>query len=292
MTRSSSEQIQEALAAVPTQQSLVGTFVSQVGSVATVIQGNTVLQVKAAAAGLVTGDPVRLERRNGELIMIGPSRPRATVGVIQTTGTECVVEYPPSSGVTALLPRDAAYTPAVNDIVALVWTERGGFISGKFSNTPAAPAPPLPPPVPTGDFDVTFTALDSGAYQGGYGWRTNEVWSSASNLGAWFYGSKIRDTIPDGAVIKSATIFLPLRQQLGAAPFGRHGSEAKPGGPVTFAGLSTLGSNSGWVAIPTSLIDHLKANPGGLGYDYGGYNIWRGTQQDGLSGALNVTYTA
>lgn len=292
MPLSSSEQIQEALSAVPTQQSLVGTFVSQVGSVATVIQGNSVLQIKSASAGLVAGDSVRLERRNGELIMIGPSRPRATVGLIQTTGVECLVEYPPGSGVSALLPRDASYTPAVNDIVALVWTERGGFITGKFSNTPAAAAPDLPPPVPTGDFDITFTALDSGAYQSGYGWRTNEVWSSASNLGAWFYGSKIRDTIPDGAVIKSATIFLPLKQQLGAAPFGRHGSEGKPGGPVSFSALSALSGNSGWVSIPTSLIDDLKVNPGGLGYDYGGYNIWRGTQQDGLSGALNVTYTA
>ena len=45
------------------------------------------------------------------------------------------------------------------------------------------------------------------------------------------------------------------------------------------------------MGIPTSFIDYLKANTGGVGMDGGGYSIWAGVQADGLSGALDITYT-
>lgn len=292
MSQRSQDATEEKLAQIPVQESIVAQLVEQDGAIATVIQGNSTLQVRSAAPTLPPGSAVRLERRDGQLILIGPANPPSTVGLIFTIGTTCTVEYPPGSGVTAVLPRDAGYSPTVGDTVLLSWTDQGGFIVGKWSTSPTAKVPDLPPVAPAQTYDQVFTAIDSGSYQGGYGWRTNEVWSSASNIGAWFYGTKIHDSIPDSALILNAWIYLPLRQQVGAAPFGRHGYDYKPGGSLGFAGITDLGARSGWVAIPTSLIDHLKANVGGLGYDIGGYNIWAGTQQDGQSGAVRVIYNA
>lgn len=291
MSKSLDEQVQEQLSAVPDQDSIVGVFVSQEGALAKVIVADVVLTVKSAAVPLIAGDTVRLERRNGNLVLQGPVNARATTGRVTATGALTTVEYPNGSGVTAQLRRNSAYTPALNDLVLLDWSS-GGVIVGKIDSNPTPPAPELPSTGGPQDFDVTFTALDSGSYQSGYGWRTNDVWSSASNTGGWFYGSKIRDTIPDTAVITGAWIYLPLQEQLGGAPFGRHGSDSKPGGALGFADVTTLQSRSGWVPIPAGLIDYLKANPGGLGFGFGGKNIWRGTQKDGSSGAVRVTYRA
>jgi hypothetical protein len=283
--------LQDELAQIPDQQSLVGTFVSQSSALAQVVVGNALLQVASSVTGLVSGDPVRLERRGGALILIGPTRARSTTGRVTATGTLTTVEYPNGSGVTQQMRRNSLYTPAVNDLVLIDWPS-GGTIVGKIDAITATPPPPTPPPPPPQTYDVTFLAGDSGAFQSGFGWRTNDVWGSSNNQGGWFYGSQIRDTIPDSAVIKNAWIFLPLQQQVGNAMFGRHGSESKPGGALSFSSTSNLGNRSGDVEISTSLIDHLKANPGGLGFDYGGYNIWRGTQKDGRSGALRVIYEA
>lgn len=178
------------------------------------------------------------------------------------------------------------------DIVHLVWGPSGAWIDGvKVDFTP--PPPPPPPITPVTRHTVEFSAVDSGSYQSGYGWRTNEVWSSANNMGGWFYGSQISDTIPDTAPIISAQIYLPNPNRLlGAMPFGRHNQAAKPGGALTFSDVITLGATSGWVNIPTTYIDYLKTNPGGFGFGYGGYNIWPGTQRDGQSGRVRVTYDA
>lgn len=168
----------------------------------------------------------------------------------------------------------------------------GGYhVIGVKSTSPPPPEVPVGPGTGGGRVTQTFTAIDSGSYQSGYGWRINDVWSSANNYGAWFYGTKIRDTIPDNAAIVSAEIYLPPPSRLtGARPFGRHPYASKPGGAPAISAAVTLPGTSGWVAIPTSLIDHVKVNGGGFGFDLGGYNIWPGTQRDGQSGAVRVTY--
>lgn len=218
--------------------------------------------------------------------MFGPTVPKPDEGVVAT-----------ASGGSATVATDVGTVPAryagtvsSGDTVRLLWSGSGVWILGVTS----AFVPPSVPDAPgggTGRRTVEFTAQDSGSFQSGYGWRTNEVWSSSSNMGGWFYGNQIMDTIPDSASIVSADIYLPTPTRLlGAMPFGRHSSPSKPGGALSFSGLTTLPATSGWVRIPNSLIDNLKANPGGLGFDYGGYNIWPGTQRDGQSGKVRVTF--
>lgn len=291
MTLGADDLIQQAIADLPRSESLVGVFVAQVGNIATVDQANRRLQVKSVTQTPVRpGDAVRLEWASGELVMLGPTVPRAVTGRVAAAGNPATVEYPAGSGVTAVLPVMNGVTLTVGDTVFLDWGS-AGLVVGRIASPIVPPKPNLPPPPPSGGQRTEqFYADDSGSYQDGYGWRMNDVSSSSRNQGAWWYGSKIRDTIADDAPIISATINLPLIRELGAAPFGRHATESKPSGPVTIFAASTLPGKSGEVAIPLSLIDHLKANPGGVGFDLGGYNVWRGTQSDGSSGRLTITY--
>lgn len=234
-------------------------------------------------------ESVWVQVQDGVAFMHGPVIPKPDEGgvvtaaggtaTVQTDIGDVIARY--DNGLLLLDP---------GDVVHMVWGPSGAWIDGvKVDYTPAPPPPP-PTPAPTRR-TVEFGAIDSGSFQPGYGWRTNEVWSSASNHGGWFYGSAIRDTIPDDAPISGAQIYLPPPVRLlGAMPFGRHGADSKPTGALTFADTSTLPGTSGWVNIPFSLIDHLKSNPGGLGFNYGGYNVWPGTQRDGQSGRLRVTF--
>lgn len=233
-------------------------------------------------------EPVWVQMVDGVAYMHGSTVPKPDEGTVLTA----------ASGVanldTDIGPVTARYldgsTVSSGDIVRLFWGPSGPWVLGVTTESTPADVPPVGSGS-GGRQTIDFSSLDSGSYQSGYGWRINEVWSSASNAGAWFYGTQITDTIPDSAVIVSAAIYLPTPiRLLGAAPFGRHGYTWKPGGDPGITATSTLPGTAGWVAIPTSLIDHLKANPGGLGFDYGGYNIWPGRQIDGDSGRLRITF--
>ncbi|WAC68913.1 hypothetical protein [Microbacterium sp. SL75] len=227
---------------------------------------------------------------DGVAYVMGPTTPRLGNGtVISASGGTARVS-------TALGEIEATYDGAVTfaagTLVKLTWRE-GAHIIGRRGPAPVVDVPPPPESTGPQTRTVTFTPTDSGSYQPGYGWRTADVWSSSSNSGGWFYGDQIKDTIPDNARIDGAEIYLPQPDRLtGARPFGRHDQAGKPGGALTFSDTSTLGGTSGWCGIPTGLIDHLKANTGGLGFALGGWNVWPGRQRDGQSGVLRVTFTA
>jgi hypothetical protein len=282
-----------AFAAVPDQESLTAKFVSQTGAVATVIQGNNVIQVRSQSQyPVISGDNVRLERRDGNVVMMGPTKPRSATGRVTATGSPmCTVEYPSGSGVTTQAPYNPVYTPAVNDAVQLSWDMNGASIVNKLTAIPGTVAPPTPPPAGVQIVQQIFAAIDSGSYSGG--WKKTDVWSTDSWLGAWFYGSTIKDTIPDGAPILAARLYLPAKTVSGNPPnLGVHGSPTKPGGAVAISSAAALGGRSGWVDVPLGLIDFLKVNDGGLGFNHGGYNIFAGVASDGSSGALDITYAA
>lgn len=291
-SRSRNDRTDAALAAIPDQESLVGVFVSQTGVLATVVVGTSVVAVKVASQYPVApGVTVRLERRDGQLIMLGPAVPLAATGKVTATGSPtCTVEYPSGSGVTAQMGYNTAYTPTIGDDVLISWDAQGGTVVGKVSTVPGTVTPPTPPPPAPTKRRQTFTAIDSASYQSR--WWTPDVYASDGNIGAWWYGRKIRDTIPDSATITFAAIYLPLKQTYGDSPvIGVHTSETRPGGAVSFYTTSPIEPRSGWVQIPNSYVDYLKANPGGIGWNHGGYSIWAGVGSDGLSGALDIAYT-
>lgn len=228
---------------------------------------------------------------DGVPYLLGPTVAKPYDGTIVSTSGGFAVVDTDVGQVTATYEYGASLSAGQQ--VKLMWGN-GCHIVAVMSAVPTPPDPVDPPapaaPTPT-RVTRTITANSSSSYQSGYGWRTNDVWSSAHNQGLWFYGTKIRDTIPNTATIISAQIYLPhWKQLLGARPFGRHAYASHPGGAPTISATSTLPGTSGWVSIPTTLIDWLKVNTGGVGFDIGGYNIWPGTQSDGQSGALKITY--
>jgi len=238
------------------------------------------------------GHPVQLEQRGGRVVITGPARPLPGVGVITATGSPRATVT--AWGVAYSLPYRSGYTPVLSDNVEISWSSDGGVIQGKVTATSnvVAPAINTAPALRTYAPDP-FTAIDSASF-GPYGWNTRDVWSSNTYVGAWFYGSKIRDSIPDTARILSAAIYLNPRQLQGAAPnFRYHTSNTRPGGTVTFGGTTfALPLVRGWTPVPLAFIDFLKVNAGGVGFQNGGYSIYRGTQADQLSGALDISWEA
>jgi hypothetical protein len=239
------------------------------------------------------GHPVQLELRADQLVVTGPARPLPGSGKI--TGTGSPRAEVTAWGVPYSLPYRATYTPALDDDVEIAWSGDGGVIQGKVTATSNVAAPETNTVSSLQLFRPgPFTSIGSGSRDSG-GWESSsDVWASDSYTAAWFYGSKIRDTIPDTALIKTAAIYLNPRQAAGGAPILQlHNSPTRPGGAVTFVGSGfALPARSGWVAFPVAYVDYLKENDGGLGVNHGGFSIFRGVAADQLSGALDIAWEA
>jgi hypothetical protein len=192
-----------------------------------------------------------------------------------------------SVGTTIAAPYVGA-APSAGQVMKLLW-HNGPF--AMLMSTSPAPAPPPPPP-PSGATTHThyFAAIDAGSY--GSRWWTDQVWASDNNLGAWFYGSKISDTIPAAAAISSVQIYISPQQISGSAPnFALHPYQVKPGGSPSYSLVTAIGvGGGGWLNLPTSFGNGLKAGGGsaGVGVDHGGYNIFNSLAADGQSGALSI----
>lgn len=274
-------------------QVLIGSFVRQDGASAVVDVGGARITMPSVGTYFpLPGDPVRVLRTDQAPFLLGPAAPRSSVGKVTATGSpRAVIEYPPGSGVTKTMGYPVGVALAVNDVVVIDWAS-GGTVVASVTATPLFdPAPPAPPPAGGGRQTIVFTAIDSGNWNGG--WWTNEVWASDNNHGAWFYGSKVRDSIPDSASIVSTEIYLPAYYQYGASPnFRTHTNDTKPGGAPSYTAtvVALNAARSGWVSLPNTVGDFLKANVGGTGMRQGGFTKYRGTQADGLSGALRITF--
>lgn len=235
-------------------------------------------------------DPVWVAIVDGVPFMVGPTEPRMSEGSVVSASAGVATVSTDAGQVTARY-NSSVLTLSPSDVVFLLWGATP-WIPGVLS---AASTPEVPSaPGGTGArVTKTFTALSSRSYDSNYSsWWTNDVWSSANNKGLWFYGSKIRDTIPDSASIVKAEIYLPLKADPfnGSPPLGRHGYASQPAGAPTISSAAVVSGKSGWVTIPASLIDHLKSNTGGLGFNTSSQTIWYGTNADGQSGAVRVTY--
>lgn len=173
-------------------------------------------------------------------------------------------------------------------IVTLYW--QGG---ATVMNVLSTPRPVVEPPPAQGNAAVqhvdTFTAVDAGTFGGG-NWNQRQVWASASTLGAWFYGSKIVDTLR-GAPVQRIEIFCTLAQVFGDAPvFATHSHASKPGGAPALGNSTALRVSSGiWLELPLAFGQHLAGTPGGVGLNHGGFNKFRSLAEDPQSGALRIT---
>lgn len=290
--RTTEDAVAEELARLRPWQVLVGTYVDQSAGQAIVDVAGTRITIPSVGTYLpLPGDPCRVLRTDQATFLLGPAAPRASVGRVVASGSPRItVEYPPGSGIKRLMGFPKGTTPSVNDLVIIDWAS-GGTVVAVVTSTPEFQITPAPVSASGGRQTLVFTALDSGNWNGG--WWSNEVWASDNNHGAWFYGSKIRDSIPDSAAIVSVEIYLPAYYQFGDPPnFRMHSHDGKPGGAPAYTApvIALSGARSGWVGLPTSVGDFLKANVGGTGMRQGGYTKYRGTQSDAQSGALRITF--
>lgn len=309
--------------------SFKGTFRRMSGAWAVVdTMGGT---IEASFVGTVQpspGDSVQLEMRNGSYAMLGPSRPKPTRGTVLAvaaptdpdptetpTGEDISeVEFDEfGNPITDPLPPDTArcvvragdaeyrlpymqsYTPYVGHVVAIEWTFESGLVTGAVSTVPpveaASEVPPTPPPTGTGFNPAPFRASASGTYQSG-AWTGGRVMSSDSGRGVFLYGSAIADTIPDDAVITFARIWLSPEQIFGDPAQLRLVANTSMTGPPAWQGAAwPLAPSPGWVQIPNAFIDWLKANPGGLGFEGGGFHIFEAITTEPMSGALDIAWT-
>lgn len=298
MSSTSADVLAEQLAGIPgVDAGVIGVFagVSADGAQALVNVDDRQLVVPALGASWpLVGDRVRLLRAGKLTLLLGSVQQRSTLGRVNAVGSpKCDIEYPPGSGVIEQMSMPKGATPAVGDLVVINWLgEAARTVTAIVSSQSNQPAPPTPGGQPSQTtFRQTFSAADSGSFQNGR-WWTNLVYASASNRSAFFYGSKIADTIPDGAAIDSVRVFLSPTRDSGNRPrIGTHGYASNPGGSPTINNLVSLGTATGWVDLPTSFGDALKTGSQlGVGFNGAGYAIFRGTQQDGQAGALDIAW--
>lgn len=246
------------------------------------------------------GDSVHVELRNGSYVCLGPSvlKPaRGKVAGIPAPGEPTKVLVELSDGTRIASERVVGYTPTLNDNVALAWDLEGSLVLGAVSGLPVAPPVIQPPYAPqtTRYAPSPFPASHLGGWQGGGGWSSGgrTLVSDSWRTGVWW--DQVADTIPDGAKIAAAAIYMsPTAQQSGALPkmqllngpqtvYSPHGAEA----PIT--------AQPGWNAVPNAWLDLMKSSR-----NYGiafiqttpgqGFHIFNGQNADPLSFSMKVEW--
>ncbi|QWT24935.1 hypothetical protein KPL76_06150 [Subtercola sp. PAMC28395] len=182
-------------------------------------------------------------------------------------------------------------TPAVSDVWMLSWNGGGKAVIPLSTS----PVPGVPPPVTDGgavQHVDTFTAVDAGSY--GYGsWKRGQVISSDHWQGAWFYGSKISDTLPSSAVVTKVELYLSVAQIIVNANtnIALHGYQSMPGGAPSYGTSVSVPPISGWVTLPNSFGSALQTGGGsaGVGTNTGGWTNFSSLSQDGQSGTIRIS---
>jgi hypothetical protein len=272
---------------------LIGTFVSTDGLRAVVDVGGG--RIPADFSGYLpeVNEPVWVLVVNGTYTILGPTQLRPDRGTILAPPTGNLVQLStPIGNITC--PYASGLSLAIGQVVKLGAWSGGSFVYAIMSTQPAPDTPPGPPDPGISDREQVFIATEAGSYRSGSGWWQAQVWASDNNQGIWGYGSKIPDTIPASAIPLSIEIYISANQISGSPPvFALHAYGGTTGAPApTFIGDTPVAVTPGWVALPTSFINNLKAGGGsyGVGVNHGGYSIFKSLGEDPMSGALRIRW--
>ena len=290
------KKIRDELAKVPRVSREIGTFVSTDGVRAMVDFGGG--RVPADFAGYLpaVNESVFLLRVDGALTIIGPTSMKPDQGTIVTAPADNRVNVLTAAGQFSLL-YDNELTLSSGMQVKLLWQGDFGYVLSVMSTTPLPPTPPAPPPPAPGNSSGSqvFTATESGSHNGSR-WYTGQVVSADSSLGMWAYGTKIRDTIPNGAITKSLEVYISIARVNVGAPinFAAHGYGDVTNAPSpSFVGsFPATPGGTGWLSLDLALGNFLNAGGGylGIGVNHGGWWFLNDLNTDPMSGALRITW--
>lgn len=275
-------------------QILPGTYQGLSGLQVTVSFGDGTVPADSAMEGLpLPGDPVWVMTIDGHRpLMLGPTKPQPGVGVVSSVDGNLTTVATALGDVIAPYPAGLLTPADVGDTVKIMWGE-GPFIIAVMSE---APVVEVPGGGGTGGGLVTreFRAVEAGSWRSGSGWWQPQVWASDNNKGIWGYASQIPDTIPAAAVPESIEIYISAALISGDPPnFGVHGYGGTTGAPEpSYALLTTVPVAPGWVALPLSFANALKAGGGyvGVGVNGGGYSKFNSLSDDPDSGRIRIRY--
>ncbi|WIB25807.1 hypothetical protein [Curtobacterium sp. MCSS17_015] len=226
---------------------------------------------------------------DGKYFLLGPSTPKPAQGTVTAVGSDTVTVSTDMGDVAATV--GVGMTLSAGQVVKLFWSD-GAHVISALTAAPA-PVPPPPPPGPSTSQHVdVFTAVDAGSFSGGRWWQA-QPWASDTTLGAWFMGSKIRDTLR-GAPVSKIELWSSLASQFGSNPnIGTHPHLSKPGGGPTISNATPIAVGPGrWITLPTSFGQALSdGTAAGIGLAHGGYNRFNSLAADAQSGALRISST-
>ncbi|MBD8218194.1 hypothetical protein IFU40_06050 [Microbacterium sp. CFBP 13617] len=274
----------------------IGRYVGADGGHALVDLGDQRVPVQFATPWVPTiNEPVWVDSVDGRLRLVGPTSPKPGIGVVETintAGTSAVVQT--DFGKHTLIVAPTNPLPTSGDTVGIQWSSQPWC-----TLLIDVPDPTAPPPAPIGGGGTTrtaeFRAIDAGSTDRDRPrWWTGQPWSSDSTYGAWFYGTQIKDTIPPGAEFVALEFYVAWsRRRYGGSRFALHTDPYKAGIP-SMGAVTEWNPNDGWQTPPNAegWFGSLKAAGGryGVGLDQGGWEEFKSLAQDGMSGALRITW--
>jgi hypothetical protein len=274
----------------------LGNFRGLDGNRAVVDVGGGRIPAEFATAYLPeVNDAVQVLFIDGKPYLLGSALPKPGEGEVVSVEGNIAVLSTEVGEVRSPYPAGLLVVPG--DVVKLMWSD-GPFVLDVMSTSPPRPTPPGPPSEGGQDRNETFTALgSSGSWQiNGSRWSSDQPRASDGYLGAWFYGSKIADTIPAGAVLKSIDVYFRYASKFGSPPnVGLH-SQTDRGGAPDVTDQFGWAVSDGWNAVPADKRDlffnGLKAGGGkrGIGLRHGGVNRFASVGEDALSGAIRISW--
>ena len=245
-------------------------------------------------------DTVNVLTVDGQSFMVGGVLPRPGVGVVATVGDPKVTV---TTEVGVISMTYAGEAPTSGDVVGIVWPGLGEPWCIKLATSPEEPAPAPNPGAGVGAKvqTVTFKATDTGSVAKGSGsWWQSRPWNSPSNYGCWFYGTAIRDTIPDDAQMLGFEMYLSwaARRWMGTLRWGLHDLSVKSGAPrVEGQAAWDPGRDAGWFTPPWAA-DWFTALARGTWYGIAlnaagsGKEEAKSRAEDPFTGALRIKWKA
>lgn len=236
---------------------------------------------------------------DGKPWMLGPAVPKPHEGTVVTVSGDFATVMTDLGEVVAPFPFGATLTSG--EQVKLLWAG-GPFIVARMSATPEPEVDPGADAAPSTTRQETFTAVQAGSFQlNGGRWSSPEPRASNGYLGAWFFGTKIRDTVPASARMPgdgsaAVEVFIRSTSRFGNAPvFAMHSQPSAGGAPDLSSGFA-WNVGEGWNRLPASVEGtYFNALKGGgpalgIGLQHGGVNRFASLGADPQSGAIRITY--